>query len=321
MDLDNLLDSFQNLVGQKRAAITSIIEQGAVTRFAEAVGDLNPLYLDEAYARSNSPWRGLIAPPTFLCAIPYDRPYFPHSPDFSFFNVENSFTISRPVRVGEAITTVAVVTRAARRGARLLVELRCEYRDQRQELAGVGTISFIIGEKQLDLEAVAQGNPNQSLGPAYLAGVETPFETGLALEGLLPEQLRPGLLLPPQVKAPLTSIQLVKFAAASNDFNPIHFDKDYAISSGLPGVIAHGLLKIAFLAQYTTDCLGPRAVLRHITARYRGMDFVGDRLTSQGRVIEVATGEDHSLLVKVDLIQHNRRGEENTTGSASVSFV
>src|SRR4051794_31525438 len=97
--IQNLLDYFQGLLGQKSAPVTTLIERGTVARFAEAVGDNNPLYLDEAYARVNSPWGGLVAPPTFLCAIPYTRPHFPHSPDISFFNVENSFSIVRPVRV------------------------------------------------------------------------------------------------------------------------------------------------------------------------------------------------------------------------------
>src|SRR5205823_1648469 len=127
--------------------------------------------------------------------------------------------------------------------------------------------------------------------------------------------------LTPRVRAPITTMQLVKFAAASNDFNPIHYDKDYALSSGLPGLIAHGLLKIAFLAQYLTDSLGPQAALRQITARYRGMDFVGDILTSQALVTEVTDRDEGDCLVNVELTLRNQRDEETTTGSASISLT
>ncbi|CAN5242190.1 MaoC/PaaZ C-terminal domain-containing protein [soil metagenome] len=49
---------------------------------------------------------------------------------------------------------------------------------------------------------------------------------------------------------------LVRYAAASGDFNPIHYRDDVATSVGLPGVIAHGMLTMGFAVQPVVDWLG-----------------------------------------------------------------
>ena len=66
------------------------------------------------------------------------------------------------------------------------------------------------------------------------------------------EDIEIGTELPPLVKKPTTQ-QLVKWAGASGDFYQIHYDKDFAIGTGLPGVIIHGALKSAWLGQLLGD--------------------------------------------------------------------
>jgi acyl dehydratase len=55
---------------------------------------------------------------------------------------------------------------------------------------------------------------------------------------------------------PLSRDTLVRYAAASGDFNPIHYRDDVATSVGLPGVIAHGMLTMGFAVQPVVDWLG-----------------------------------------------------------------
>ena len=69
------------------------------------------------------------------------------------------------------------------------------------------------------------------------------------------EDVEEGMAIPTIVKVPSTR-QLVQYAGASGDFYEIHYDKDYAQGTGLPGVIIHGALKNAFLAQLVTDWIG-----------------------------------------------------------------
>ncbi|TFC20091.1 acyl dehydratase [Cryobacterium algoritolerans] len=55
---------------------------------------------------------------------------------------------------------------------------------------------------------------------------------------------------------PLTRDSLVRYAGASGDFNPIHYRDDAAVSVGLPGVLAHGMLTMGFAVQPVVDWAG-----------------------------------------------------------------
>src|SRR5207237_1264855 len=74
------------------------------------------------------------------------------------------------------------------------------------------------------------------------------------------------------------------------DFYEIHYDQDYARQMGLPGVILHGLLKAAHLAQLVTSWAGERAVLRTFDVSYRGMDVPGRPCRCRGVVKSVENG-------------------------------
>ena len=54
----------------------------------------------------------------------------------------------------------------------------------------------------------------------------------------------------------LTRDNLVRYAGASGDFNPIHYRDDVAASVGLPGVLAHGMLTMGFAVQPVVEWLG-----------------------------------------------------------------
>ncbi len=70
-----------------------------------------------------------------------------------------------------------------------------------------------------------------------------------------------GDILPP-LTVTLRRDQLVRYAGASGDFNPIHWNPSAAVGVGLPGVIAHGMLTMALAGRLVTDWTGdPSAVL------------------------------------------------------------
>ena len=78
------------------------------------------------------------------------------------------------------------------------------------------------------------------------------------------EEVEVGTELPSLERQPATE-QLVRYAGASGDFYPIHYDKDFAIANGLSGVILHGALKNAFLGQVVTDWMGEMGTLKELT--------------------------------------------------------
>ena len=72
-----------------------------------------------------------------------------------------------------------------------------------------------------------------------------------------------GYELPP-LSVRVTRADLVRYAGASLDFNPIHWNEKVAVEAGLPGVIAHGMLTLALAGRIVTDWVGdPGAVLEY----------------------------------------------------------
>ena len=132
------------------------------------------------------------------------------------------------------------------------------------------------------------------------------------------EDVEVGTEIPPIVKHPTTQ-QFVKWAGASADYAAIHYDKDIALASGLPGVIVPGKLKFAFLGQLMIDWIGGKGTLKKITCQYRGMDLPGDTVTCKGKVTNkyVKEGEHY---VECDIWTENQRGERTTPGIAIVGL-
>ena len=132
------------------------------------------------------------------------------------------------------------------------------------------------------------------------------------------EDVQEGMEVPTLVKYPSTQ-QLVKYAGASGDFYQIHYDVEFAKNNGLPGVIIHGALKNAFLAQLMTDWIGEQGALRKLGCQYRGMDVPGDTLTCKG-VVTKKYQESGKLLVDCDIWLENGKGERTTPGTATVEL-
>jgi acyl dehydratase len=87
---------------------------------------------------------------------------------------------------------------------------------------------------------------------------------------------------------PISRFDLVRYAGASGDFNPIHWNERFAKSVGLPDVIAHGMYTMAVAVQLVTDWADdPGAVLEYGVRFTRPVvvpDPDGARLTVGGRV-------------------------------------
>jgi acyl dehydratase len=97
------------------------------------------------------------------------------------------------------------------------------------------------------------------------------------------EDVSEGDELPALVKGPLAEVDLVRYAGASGDFNPIHTVPRIAREVGLDGVIAHGMLIMAYAGKLLTDWAGPNA-LREFNVRFTGMTEPGETLVCEARI-------------------------------------
>ena len=73
--------------------------------------------------------------------------------------------------------------------------------------------------------------------------------------------------------------QIAAYARASGDMNPIHLDERFAMSVGLPGVIAHGLLQMSIAAVVAGKAAGGASRLRKLSCRFAGVVEPGDTVT------------------------------------------
>ena len=109
-----------------------------------------------------------------------------------------------------------------------------------------------------------------------------------------------GTVLPVQT-FPIGRADLVRYAGASGDFNPIHWNERFATSVGLPNVIAHGMYTMALAARVVTDWAGDPGALVEYGVRFTRPVVVPD---PDGAVLDVA-GEVSAVrddgLVVVDL--------------------
>ena len=101
-----ITDSMRKAIGTESAALTTEIEAGAIRKFAEAMGDPNPLYRDEAAAR-HSRYGGIIAPPNFLRSVATEWVEPPLGPSFEkALGGGSEWEYFEPIRPGDRITTV-----------------------------------------------------------------------------------------------------------------------------------------------------------------------------------------------------------------------
>jgi acyl dehydratase len=97
------------------------------------------------------------------------------------------------------------------------------------------------------------------------------------------ERFVEGAVIPPFVVENLTRTDLVRYAGASGDFNPIHHDEEFARMAGNPTVFGHGMLTAGFVARCITDFVGAEN-LRRYKVRFATRVWPGDTITCAGRV-------------------------------------
>ena len=130
------------------------------------------------------------------------------------------------------------------------------------------------------------------------------------------EEIEAGAEITELIKEPSTR-QLVMWAGASGDLNPIHYDKDYATKRGLPGVVVHGQLASCFMAQMVTDWIGEKGSLKKLNINYKSMSSPGEKLICKGKVTGKSV-EDGESIVTASLWVKNPKGEKTLTGTAKV---
>ena len=129
----------QQAIGLESPGVTTEVEKGAIIKFAQAIGDNNPLFNDEIAAREGR-YGGLVAPPTFLRSIGTSRPQLPFEiPLTRSLDGGSDWQYFDPVRPGDRITAVNrvvdIYSRSGQLGPMIFVVTETTYTNQFGQLA------------------------------------------------------------------------------------------------------------------------------------------------------------------------------------------
>jgi acyl dehydratase len=119
---------FERFVGERSETVSNVVEKDAVRKFAEAIGDPNPLYVDEEAAKASRYGR-LLAPPTFPRTFEYGEVEGMGDPGQGFIHGEHRIRYERPLFVGEEVSCYA------------------EVKDYYEKEGDEGTLGFLISER------------------------------------------------------------------------------------------------------------------------------------------------------------------------------
>lgn len=200
-----------------------------VSDFVKATGD-DP----ERWKESAPP--GFVAAALFVVASDLLR----RLADRSVIHGEQTFTWHRPFLMESRLEVRGTVTRVRERGGVDFVTFVVDVTDDRGSVAEGSSLFLISG----DFAPGAGGAERPEPAPEDDGG--------------------PG---PDQVSA--SRADLVRYAAATRDWNPIHWDHEAAVAAGLPGVVAHGLLQAAWVFAAAARTRSGEAPLRSARVRFR----------------------------------------------------
>ena len=115
---------------------------------------------------------------------------------------------------------------------------------------------------------------------------------------------------------PFERFHFARYAGASGDFNPLHFDESAARAAGHETVFGHGMLSAGVLSQIPAAWFGPESIQRY-AVRFRTPLWPGDTVSCQGRVARVYE-RDGRRCADLVLTAKNQKGEVLVRGEATV---
>ena len=320
------LAELEAMVGDTRVTTEEFrIEAGKVAEFARAITAADPVFHDADVAATRG-YDRVPAPLTYSQVSRFPR----HTPDGiedSGFDLgfrpayvlhgEQGHEYERPLFVGDVLEGTTTLTNVFQRegdraGTMTVAHLETEYRDQHGDLVLTERATMLetaesVGDEQTADTAEPNGGPitADSDGPSPTGdGFERVHEIGA---------LEVGDSGPTVVVDGLERRDFVRYAGASGDFNPIHYDEPYATAAGNDRVFGQGMLTAGITSRVVTRWFDLRDVTR-LDVRFRSRVFPGDTVVATGAVADI----DHDAgTVETELEARTAAGKTLLTGSAT----
>lgn len=251
-----------SIVGISFAPRTRVITDAAVADFADATGDRVRAGVAPPMVVVLASIVDGVLPTVVLPEVIGDRERL-----LKLLHGEEEILWSRPVRAGDALTTVAKVESSEEKGSGELLVIGTRILNQRDELVAETRSSLMIRDgKPTSIRALRD---EVTVRRAERAPAET-FTASWQVASDQPD----------------------RYARASGDHNPIHLDDEVARRAGLRGRVLHGMCTMAFAQRAVIDGLagGDATRLASLKVRFTKPVYPGDTLVCAGGMLETGSG-------------------------------
>ena len=341
--LDQLEATYKPGIGVEQQLPANYAEasKDIIQVFCDTIGDNNPLYVDEDYAKKG-PYGMVTAPPTVFWKILSANttlqvppvPGAPHLPteNIGHLNVEDVVESYRPVCVGDRFKVIVKVDDVYRKqlktlGPAVFIRVQSNYFNQH------GVLAATVWQTQC--MTVTRGGGEGGGGPKPAAdkpGVVAKDANKLAFErkrrGAQPrywEDVEVGQELDPLEKGVYTLTEMARY-----NVNIQYGPRSISGKGGAGGgngmerqaawrIHDFGMQRTLWLGQLCTDWAGDRGVLKRLWSQIRGMNLIGDINVCKGEVSRkyIANGEH---LVDCDVFVENQGGIVTAPGRATIAL-
>lgn len=333
------------------------VTRDSVRHWAQATGDRNPLFIDEAYARA-SRHGSLLAPPCQLYA--YSRisiGYRGGLPGVHSFFAGSHWRWHEPIKVGERINPEVTFTDLAELPSRfagrmfkqisLIRYLNGDGRELAQADSWGMRVERVAAQekgkyKKLELAQPYTRDQLEAIANLYAQ------EQCRGRQTLYSDDVKVGDAIPQIIRGPYTATIAVAFeqawgglyikahgywfdylrrhpaAGIPNSYNipeppeAVHWDSPLARSVGVPEAYDYGPERVAWIATMLTNWIGDEGFLAELYCEVRRFNMIGDLTTCRGKVVSKDVRDDRSGTVKLEIEALDQRGDSTAIGWAVV---
>lgn len=213
-----------------------------------------------------------------------------------------------PVAVGERMTGTAEVGRPKRRAGMEFITAAVSLRNQTGEdvLNSKSTVLVLDSPSSASSKSRDAGNPTES-------GLDASKQIKRSYSN---DPDAPTAL--PVISRTITQDRLVAYANVSGDHNPLHLDPQFAATTQFGGIIAHGMLTLAFVSEMmATEFQKPWLESGALRVRFKGAAYLGDSVKTSGR-LEKAEARQGGQQLTCGVGVSSVDGREIISGSATL---
>jgi hypothetical protein len=304
-----------------------------VWQWCSAMGDRNPLYLDDDY-RGRAGFDRVVAPPAMMqmwTMRDVNAEYAPGTPGdagprvfdalaehgfTSIVAVSYDISFHRLLLEGDrahhfsTIANISPLKRTALGDGHFVTD-RNEFLDQNGALYAEALITYFAYRPKGEQDDAGRTTPPP-------APVSSDSQWRSDFTDISYSSLREGQALP-ELVIPITHLLIVSGALATQDFTDVHHNLPAAQAAAMPDIFMNILTTSGLCARYLSDWAGPASRLRHLKFKLQAPNVPGDTMVMQGRVVKREHNEGEPQ-VTVDFAGRNSRGV-HVSGTAVLALA